>query len=416
MKKTFKSGICCFAVNALKFTKLMGVAGLLLIAGCKKDSPSVTKTDTGTGTGTDTAKVPVPDTITASKVAVAALDDQVNAFMTTYNVPALSIAITNGEKLVYLKAYGISDQFKGTKAVVSDRYRLASLSKQFTSVAIMKLLDQGKIKLEDKVFGDGALLGKTYGTKAYGLHITDITVDELLHHTSGGWTNDVNDPMFTNPTMTAAQLITWTLDNRPLDNVPGTAYAYSNFGYCILGRVIEKITGQTYEEAVKTLVLKPIGITDMTIAGNTLAEKQAKEVTYYGQSGEDPYAMNVSRMDSHGGWIATAADLARFLVYIDKFPVRPDILTASALNTMYTGSTANPAYGCGWGISGKNYFHTGSLPGTETEQARLDNGFNFVILTNTRSFKNNFDYDMDQIFWKALAKNPTWSTDDLFLK
>ena len=408
MKKNYKSGIYCFAVNALKLTKLLAVTGLLLFAGCSKDSPPATKTDTGTGT--------VIDTLTASKVAVAALDDEVNTFMTTYNVPAVSVAITKGEKLVYLKAYGTSEKSKSTKAVISDRYRLASLSKQFTSVAIMKLLDEGKIKLDDKVFGDGALLGKTYGTKTYGLHITDITVDELLHHTSGGWGNEVNDPMFSNPGMTAAQLITWTLDNRPLDHVPGTNYDYSNFGYCILGRVIEKITGQTYEEAVKTLVLKPIGITDMTIGGNTLAQKLSKEVTYYGQSGEDPYAYNISRMDSHGGWVATAADLARFLVYIDKFPIRTDILSSSALNLMYTGSTANAAYGCGWAIAGKNYFHQGSLPGTATEQARLDNGFNFVILTNTRSLKNNFDNDLDQIFWKTYAKNPSWSTDDLFTK
>jgi CubicO group peptidase (beta-lactamase class C family) len=336
--------------------------------------------------------------------------------MTTYDVPAVSVAITKGEKLVYLKAYGISDKSKGTKAVISDRYRLASCSKQFTSVAIMKLLEQGKIKLTDKVFGDGAILGKTYGTKTYGLHIADITVDELLHHTSGGWGNSVDDPMFSNPTMTTAQLITWTLDNRPLDHVPGSNYDYSNFGYCILGRVIEKITGQTYVEAVKTLVLKPIGITDMTIGGNTLADKQTKEVTYYGQSGEDPYAYNITRMDSHGGWVATAADLARFLVYIDKFPVRADILTSATLTTMYTGSTANAAYGCGWAISGNNYFHEGSLPGTATEQARLDNGLNFVILTNTRSFKANFDYNLDQLFWRAFAKNPTWATEDLFLK
>lgn len=384
----------------------MTLAGLLIFAGCGKDSPPATKTGTGT----------VVDTLAPSKVAVVALDDEVNTFMTTYNVPAVSVAITKGEKLVYLKAYGTSDKSKGTKAVISDRYRLASLSKQFTSVAIMRLLDQGKIKLDDKVFGDGALLGKTYGTKAYGPHIADITVDELLHHTSGGWGNEVNDPMFSNPGMTAAQLITWTLDNRPLDHAPGTNYDYSNFGYCILGRVIEKITGQTYEEAVKTLVLTPIGITDMTIGGNTLAQKLSKEVTYYGQSGEDPYAYQISRMDSHGGWIATAADLARLLVYIDKFPVRTDILTPSTLNIMYTGSTANAAYGCGWGINGNNYVHTGSLPGTATEQARLDNGFNFVILTNTRSWKSNFDYYLDQIFWRAYAKNPTWATDDLFIK
>ncbi|MDR6940916.1 serine hydrolase domain-containing protein [Mucilaginibacter pocheonensis] len=419
MKKTYKAGICCFAANALKFTKLIAVTGLLLFASCsKKDSPSITKTDTGTdtGTGTGTRTGTTTDTLTASKVAVAALDDEVNAFMTTYNVPAVSVAITKGEKLVYLKAYGTSDQSRGVKAAISDRYRIASLSKQITAVAIMRLLDGGKIKLEDKVFGDGGILGKTYGTKTYGPHITDITVDELLHHTSGGWNNEVNDPMFTNPTMTAAQLITWTLDNRPLDHIPGTSYAYSNFGYCILGRVIEKITGQTYEEAVKTLVLTPIGITDMTIGGNTLAQKLPKEVTYYGQDSEDPYAYNITRMDSHGGWIATAADLARFLVYIDKFPVRKDILTPSTLNVMYTGSTANTAYGCGWAIAGNNYAHTGSLPGTATEQARLDNGFNFVILTNTRSWKTKFGYDLDQIFWRSYAKNPTWSADDLFTK
>jgi CubicO group peptidase (beta-lactamase class C family) len=418
MKKNYEHGICCFVMNALKFTKLLAVAGLLLFASCGKDTPSITKTDTGTGTGTGTGTDTgtVIDTLAASKVAVAALDDEVNTFMTTYNVPAVSVAITKGEKLIYLKAYGTSDQSKNVKAAISDRYRIASLSKQFTSVALMRLLDQGKIKLDDKVFGDGGILGKTYGTKTYGPHITDITIDELLHHTSGGWANDNNDPMFTNPTMTAAQLITGTLDNRPLDHIPGTSYAYSNFGYCILGRVIEKITEQTYEEAIKTLVLTPIGITDMTIGGNTLAQKLPKEVTYYGQYGEDPYAYNISRMDSHGGWIATAADLARFLVYIDKFPVRKDILTPSTLNMMYTGSTANTAYGCGWGISGNNYVHTGSLPGTATEQARLDNGFNFVILTNTRSWKTKFDYDLDQIFWRAYAKNPTWSTDDLFTK
>ncbi|QTE41981.1 serine hydrolase domain-containing protein [Mucilaginibacter rubeus] len=427
MKNTYPFGLYSLSFNALKISKLIAIAGLLLFAACKKDAPSVPKTNngtdttgkgtgTGTGTGTGGGTGTIVDTLTPSKVAVAALDDEVNTFMTTYDVPAVSVAITKGEKLVYLKAYGVSNKSKGTKAVISDRYRLASCSKQFTAVAIMKLLEQGKIKLSDKVFGDGAILGKTYGTKAYGLHITDITVDQLLHHTSGGWGNETDDPMFSNPTMTTAQLITWTLDNRPLDHVPGTNYDYSNFGYCILGRVIEKITGQAYAEAVKTLVLTPIGITDMTIGGNTLADKQAKEVTYYGQSGEDPYAYNITRMDAHGGWVATAADLARFLVYIDKFPVRPDILTSASLTTMYTGSTANAGYGCGWAIAGDSYFHQGSLPGTATEQARLGNGFNFVILTNTRSFKANFDFALDQIFWKAYAKNPTWATGDLFLK
>src|SRR3954462_7328681 len=98
----------------------------------------------------------------------------------------------------------------------------------------MRLIEQGKLHLSDTVFGPGGVLGADYGTLPYGPHITEITIDQLLHHVAGGWTNDDDDPMFTHPAMTAAQLISWTLDNRPLQNLPGSVYAYSNFGYCIL--------------------------------------------------------------------------------------------------------------------------------------------------------------------------------------
>jgi CubicO group peptidase (beta-lactamase class C family) len=376
---------------------------------CSKDGNSKpgNGTDTTGNNGTDTTHLPTqPD--------IVAVDSLVNLFMNTYSVPALSIAITKGEKLVYVKAYGLADKEKNQKADTSDLYRLASLSKQLTSVTIMKLLEQGKISLDATVFGANGLLGTKYGTAAYGPHITEITISQLLHHTSGGWGNSNNDPMFSNPTLSADALITWTLDHMPLDHTPGTNYDYSNFGYCILGRVIEKITGQTYEAAVKSLVLTPIGITDMTISGNTLADRLPKEVKYYGQSGEDPYAYNIRRMDSHGGWLASAKDLARFLVYVDGYPVRPDIIKSQTLTTMLVPSTANAGYACGWGVNGGNYFHTGSLPGSSTEQACTSQGYNFVILTNTRSWDDKFATDFDQLFWRALAKNPTWWDTDQF--
>ncbi|MBS1527464.1 MAG: beta-lactamase family protein [Bacteroidetes bacterium] len=182
----------------------------------------------------------------------------------------------------------------------------------------------------------------------------------------------------------------------------------------MLGRVIEKITGKSYQQAVQDLVLTPCGITDMAIGGNTLAQRMPNEVKYYGQSGEDPYAYNITRMDAHGGWVATATDLARFLVRVDGFSSKPDIISNSARTTMITGSSANPAYGCGWAIAGQNYFHQGSLPGTATEQARTQQGFNFVILTNTRSLDANFTTALDQLFWNAYAKSPAWMTGDLF--
>jgi len=388
----------------LKTTQWLLISLCCIVISCSKSN--TTKPDNENG----------PDTtvVVPKQADIPAIDSQVNVFMTSYNVPALSIAITKGEKLVYLKAYGLADKEKNQKADTGDIYRIASLSKQLTSVAIMKLLDQKKISLDATVFGPTGLLGTKYSTLPYGPHITEITVNHLLHHTSGGWGNSINDPMFSNPNMTADELITWTLNNRPLTNNPGTSYDYSNFGYCLLGRVIEKITGQTYEAAVKSLVLSPIGITDMTISGNTLNERLPKEVKYYGQSGEDPYAYNIRRMDAHGGWVASAKDLAKLLVYIDGYPVRADILSSQALTTMLTTSSANSSYSCGWAINGANYYHTGSLPGTATEQARTSDGYNFVILTNTRNLQNKFSVDLDQLFWRALTKNPAWSDKDQF--
>lgn len=345
---------------------------------------------------------------------IASIDQLVAAFMSTYNVPGLSLAITKDENLVYVKSYGKADDAQAANN--NSLYRLASLSKQFTSIAIMKLLDQGKISLDQKVFGTGAILGNDYAS-IYSANVTNITVGQLLHHTSGGWPNDGNDPMFTNPTMTAAQLITWTLNNRPLTNTPGSAYAYSNFGYCVLGRIIEKITGITYAAAVKSLVLQPSGVTDMVISGNTLADRVANEVKYYGQSGENPYAYNIARMDSHGGWLGTATDLARVLVHVDGYANKTDIISSNAISVMTTASTANTNYACGWSVNSvNNWWHTGSLPGTATEQARTSSSgkYNFVILTNTRSLNNNFAGDMDNLFWNALSKTPVFPSYDLF--
>jgi CubicO group peptidase (beta-lactamase class C family) len=129
-----------------------------------------------------------------------------------------------------------------------------------------------------------------------------ITVDHLLTHTAGGCGSPTDDPMFLNDQMDHAELINWTLNQIPLTNAPGTTYAYSNFGYCLLGRVAEKISGKRYEEYIGDGVLTPCDVMDMRIAGNTLAERAAKEVKYYCQiPRQDPYRLNVTRMDSHAG-------------------------------------------------------------------------------------------------------------------
>ena len=245
---------------------------------------------------------------------MSAIDQSVSAFMKQYSVPGLSLAITLNDKLVYVKAYGQSDVEANQAATTNNLYRISSLSKQITSAVIMKLMDQGKINMSDKVFGPGAILGTEYGTLPYGSGITGITVSDLLHHTEGGWPDDNTDPLGQNPSMTVQQIVTWGLDNVPLITAPGTptSYYYSHFGYCILGRVIEKITGMTYTQAAQSLILQPSGITDMQIAGNTLADRVPNEVKYYDAQNR-AYGFNLNRTDASEGWIASATDLARFL-------------------------------------------------------------------------------------------------------
>lgn len=327
------------------------------------------------------------------------LDDIFASKMIQYNIPGLSVAIVKNEKLVYVKSYGFADKETSQIANNNDLYRIASISKPITAIAILKLVQDGLITLDQKVFGASGILGNTYGTPATGSNKDLVTVRHLLDHKSG-WTNSPNDPMFSNIANTQTQIITDLVVNRPLSTAPGSTYFYLNFGYCVLGRVIEKITNSSYEDYVKSIIT-PMNISKMKIAGNTLSERAPNEVKYY-QTEFSPYIMNVKRMDSHGGWIASATDLARFMVRIDRNSSVPDIVPISLLNQFYFGFS--------------NWTHYGSLPGTSTILTRLNDTFSFVVLTNTRT-ESNPDLilnDLNTIVTNQISARSTWPTYDLF--
>src|SRR5580692_11463124 len=259
-----------------------------------------------------------------------------NAFMRKYDVPGLSVAIAREGRLVYENPFGESNRQSGERLTVSNLFRIASLTKPITSTAIFTLIERDKLRQHDKVFGPGAVLPTKFGTAPYKNWVEEITIDHLLTHTCGGWDNSSDDPMFENLGMDHAELINWTLETKPLKNPPGTRYAYSNFGYCVLGRVIEQITGRAYRDFVREEVLGRCGVRDMRISGNTLKGRFPEEVIYYGQNGENPYDMNVTRMDSHGGWLATARDLVLFLNHVDGFTSTPNILKPETVKMMTT--------------------------------------------------------------------------------
>jgi CubicO group peptidase (beta-lactamase class C family) len=338
------------------------------------------------------------------------------AFMEQYDVPGLSVAVGRAGTLVYEDAFGFADREKREAVSPMHLFRIASVSKPITSVAIFSLIEEGRIRLTDRIFGPDAITGSDYEMPPYRLdrpRVDDITVEHLLTHTAGAWRNSADDPMFMNLEMNHSQLIQWTLRNRPLDHSPGQNFAYSNFGYCVLGRVIEKVTGQPYAAYVRNSVLKRCGVNDMTIAGNTLAQRLPEEVKYYGQGTDNPYGMNAARLDSCGGWIARPADLVQFLMHVSGFATPPNILKPQTIAIMTTPSDVNDFYAKGWFVNkANNWSHGGSLPGTTTTAARTHSGFCWAAFANTRRLNSPLQAGLDRLVWNMVGEVKSWQVND----
>ena len=161
---------------------------------------------------------------------------------------------------------------------------------------------------------------------------------------------------------------------KPLDFAPGERYAYSNYGYCLLGRVIEKVTGMAYEKYVQQNVLAPVGVTAMSIGATRLGGRKENEVRYYDPRVGDsvfakdlnspvpqPYgAWHLEAMDSHGAWIASASDLVRFASVLDATEDN-SVLTPESIAEVFQrpdglagyekdGSPKTSYYGLGWSV------------------------------------------------------------------
>jgi CubicO group peptidase (beta-lactamase class C family) len=377
---------------------LAGSLGTGLSAAFGPFTPSPARAQSGPGEAAE----PTP----AERAAMAT---SARAFMATYAVPGFSVAIGHSGRIIYQDAFGLADRDKNEPLTPMHLFRIASVTKPITSTAIFGLIEQDRLRLDERIFGAGGVLGTEFGGPPYKPGVDEITIEHLLTHTGGGWNNTHDDPMFMNLGMNHAQLIKWVLRNRPLDHPPGQAYAYSNFGYCLLGRVIEKLTRQNYAAHVGATVLKRCGIADMAIAGNTLAQRRRGEVVYYGQGGDNPYGMNVTRMDSHGGWLARPADLAQFAMHVAGFAAPPNILQPNTIRTMTTGSSANAGYAKGWAVNGaNNWWHNGSLPGTSTIMVRAHTGFCWAAFINTRRQGSPLDADLDNLIWSMAGQVKSW--------
>jgi CubicO group peptidase (beta-lactamase class C family) len=375
-----------------------------------------------------------------SNTEIRKIETKMLAFLKKYKVPGITLAISKDEKLVFARGYGYADEEK--KLLMGPQHigRIASVSKPITSVAMQILAKKfpTKINMNSKVFGEGSIFGSEYGTGALSNNEKFMQVDNLLEHTAGGnnWDNNgyvdhlgeetnenpkTNDPMFQYDGKSHSQLITSVLDDRNPDYAPGTYNAYSNFGYCVVGRIIEKISGTNYFNWVKTTVLQPCGITQMYIAKNNKSEKRANEFVLYGQDGDNPYGSDVTRMDSHGGWLASPIELLRLAVRIDGKPGKPDIIDASALKSMTTASSyaANPvyskkSYAKGWNVSDDGFSHGGSLPGAYSRLVIRYDGFSYALIANSKTEMKGFGTEFISLVKDIISDTRNWPGYDLF--
>ena len=344
--------------------------------------------------------------IVISRIGDPVLDNNVYNFMGAYNIPAVGLGITKDEQLTYVAGYGVAEV--GADPVLctpGHLFRLASVSKTLTSICILTLCQGGKLSLDDKVFAEGGPLAAMFpGTHA--ARVDDIRIRDLLTHRSG-WTNSGigDDPIFPytsrfyNIKTLKERVATVVKSNSP-SYTPGTTYSYSNLGFCILGLVIEQITGKSYQTYLREVAARA-GANDIWVSKTARSGKRDNECVFYTQDGGYPYDNNMEIAAACGGITASPADMARILTAIDYGNAVPDILGKEWLDAMYTNHTSswNGGYGFGWWIGHNTLnnwaaYHTGSLSGTKTLWVHGKNGVNGVILCNSNSSKSGFETAM----------------------
>ena len=377
---------------------------------------------------------------------LAAFDEAVRSLLAEHGVPGASLAVVRDERLVLARGYGWADTAAREPVRPGDRFRIASVSKPVTAAAVLKLVEEGRLGLDDPAFALLDDLAPPAGDSV-DPRIREVTVRQLLLHRGGFDRSAGVDPTLM-PGWVARELgvplpveveqVIRVMLGRPLDFEPGTRTAYSNFGYAVLGRVIERVTGRGYEAYVREAVLEPAGATRMELGRSFPADRPADEVAYYHppppglvlavppESGRVPlpdggFYMHV--MDAHGGWIASAPDLLRFLTAVDGEPGRPDVLEAATVERMTAPPGGAPIdtayYAMGWevrpatGDRPEAWWHAGDLPGTTASLMRSGRTA-WALLLNGTAWGRTAHAEIRAALEAAASDVEAWPEHDLF--
>jgi|GEM_PF-2230840 len=386
-----------------------------------------------------------PAVFTATGVpqpGISHFDAVMESFMTSRKFQRGALAITKDGRLVYNRAFTYDDPGVW-KTQPHHRFRVASVSKPITAVATLKAVEMGLFDLDTTL---GEIDGfDDSGWGASNVIPNDVTIDMLLKH-QGGWDRDL-DPMLDDvaiadelsiPLPIVFDDIIDATKDQPLLFLPGMGYEYSNFGYGLLGHVIELTSGQSYESFTRQYVLCPIGAGTMRLGRTSAQDRHPDEVNYEDlmfrhypsvMSDDRPYELrpysryNIDNMDAHGGWVATVEELARFVSDFTTM-TGSTLLTFDEIDYMFNENEQTNSYGAGWGRSGSVRVHNGLLPGTWAWLIRMDNGVTLSAVFNGSS--GGFDIptaDLDGEIYNDLvdavnlienAAGVGWPSGDLF--
>lgn len=365
-------------------------------------------------------------------------DRAVLAFMRKWELTGASLAIMKDGNLIYAKGYGWADREDGEPMEVRHILRIASLSKLVTATAVMKLWEQGRLRLTDRVFGPDGILNEERFRRYTDKRLEQVTVEQLLRH-RGGFSVRAGDPMFD------WRLVERVLGRRPpydmndyveyatrsgLGYRPGARTYYSNLGYVVLSKVIERVSGVPYERYVQDSILAAAGCYDMHIGRSRHGDKFPNEVRYYEtKEAEDVPACDgsgelvpksnggndIQGLSGAGGWVASPTELLRFVAAIDGSPSRPDILKPATVRMMTREVKGELPIGWMHTRPDGTWSRTGTMAGTNALLRKQSNGYVWVFVTNTSSWKGSrFHNQIGSMLRQAFGKVTEWPEKDLF--
>ncbi|MDE6331671.1 MAG: beta-lactamase family protein [Muribaculaceae bacterium] len=367
------------------------------------------------------------DTLTnaASELALLRpMDKEIETFMARHGIKGMQVAMMSHDSLLYAKGYGWADKERREKMTPTSMMRIASASKLITAIAVMRMVEEGRMRLDSKVFGPDGILSDSIYTRALGdKRMLDITVDHLLLH-RGGFGRGGGDPMFSMKDIVknnglkgapGSERLASLVLRRRLAYEPGNGSRYSNFGYLLLSLIIEKLSGQPYWEYVDSAVLRPAGAANFRSGTNYYNERHFGEVKYYGPDStpveaydgsgrmvERVYGGNdIKGLKGAGGWIASAPDLLRVVSTIDGYGAVPDILSAGSVAVMtQTAEDEKENLARGWAEieDDGSWVRTGTLSSSHAYVRMFPDGRCWAVLTNSGNWRGaRFSRDLARL-------------------